>query len=44
MYFTIYQITNKTNNKIYIGKHQTIDSTRILKNDIIPDGWYKGRS
>lgn len=23
MYYTIYQITNKINNKIYIGKHQT---------------------
>ena len=25
MFFTVYQITNKTNGKIYIGKHQTKD-------------------
>jgi hypothetical protein len=25
MYFTVYQITNKINRKIYIGKHQTKD-------------------
>lgn len=24
MYYTIYKITNTTNNKIYIGKHQTL--------------------
>lgn len=25
MYYTIYKITNKINNKFYIGKHQTED-------------------
>ena len=25
MYFTVYKIINKINNKYYIGKHQTID-------------------
>jgi group I intron endonuclease len=25
MYYTIYKITNTTNNKIYIGKHQTLN-------------------
>lgn len=25
MFYTIYKITNKINNKIYIGKHQTLD-------------------
>ena len=25
MYYTVYQITNTLNNKIYIGKHQTLD-------------------
>lgn len=25
MFYTIYQITNLINNKIYIGKHQTED-------------------
>ena len=25
MYYTIYKITNSVNNKIYIGKHQTVD-------------------
>jgi hypothetical protein len=25
MFYTIYKITNKINNKIYIGKHQTKD-------------------
>ena len=41
MYYTIYQITNKINNKIYIGKHQTknldddyFGSGKILKNAV----------
>jgi hypothetical protein len=43
--YTIYKITNKTNNKIYVGKHQTSDiddgymgSGKILKHAIVKYG------
>lgn len=38
MYYTIYKTTNNINGKYYIGKHKTQNL-----DEIIPDGWNKGR-